>query len=470
MVEHKEYLERICSIYFSDPERSSDIPKGTQLLTCGMPNDKLYYVLEGTFAGIVQEKNADGEMEDVELFQVGAGRFIGVHSFFREDSLTSVTVVALSDARLRWIDKTCQPVEEEKYGGLIQQFLRIMQDEMYNRHINLIHVAREREAYQKRLHTIENMAALGRFAAGLAHELNNSIGVFQSTAMRIDALLNDMIADYRPDLSFWFMQGKQRRSRLSSAEIRLLARDMMKRFDLDHEQAKNIVRIFGGGIDSLPANLNELITVWEAGRNCHDMQVAATHAAHVIQSIKQISSGGNTVRSKVNVIASLNEALLLLRTAQQGILQAEGQPEIIVDIKADTTLPDVYANKSELVQILINLIRNAVDAMREAEIAKPVLYITAQGMTKEVRISIINNGPAIPLDLQKTLFQPGITSKKGKSQSMGLGMGLYIVKRLVEGYGGRIALSSDDCETCFTIYLPLELSDAPSEIMPLVNF
>ena len=68
-------------------------------------------------------------------------------------------------------------------------------------------------------------------------------------------------------------------------------------------------------------------------------------------------------------------------------------------------------------------------------------------------VVIANNGPPIGKSLLNNIFQPLITTKKG--ESMGLGLGLYIVKELVASYSGELHVESNEAETAFSIRLPL---------------
>ena len=67
--------------------------------------------------------------------------------------------------------------------------------------------------------------------------------------------------------------------------------------------------------------------------------------------------------------------------------------------------------------------------------------------------SIANNGPAIPEEIHEKIFQPNFTTKK-LGLDFGLGLGLSIVRRLVDSYNGTIELTSTDGETTFSINLP----------------
>ena len=450
------YLERIRGVYFSNPANRMPVRKGDVLLRQERPNDRLYFVIRGTFSGSAQVEGPHGEKQDLELFLVTEGGFIGVHSFFSASGLASMNVTALTDGELAFIDRHCAPVDEALYGGLIRQFFGIIMHEMDRRQIKLVRAAREREAYQKRMHIAEDMAALGQFAAGLAHELNNSIGVLRSSSAHVARLVAETLAAYDPALAPWFEKGVLSSPSLSSAETRVRAKELMQRHGMEYEQAKDIVRMMGDAYaEPLPENIAAVLAAWEIGRNCRNMRFASGHAADIIQSIKQLSGGSHTPRTVTDVGASLAEALVLLKNATPGRHGPAGLPGLEIRLDIPANLPSIDGNKSELVQIWANIIKNGIDAMRDAGTEQPRLSVAARAGDGAVLISLANNGPPISKDLQKTLFQPNITTKRGTGHSMGLGLGLYIVKQLVDSYNGEIELCSDAAETCFTVRLPI---------------
>jgi two-component system sensor histidine kinase AgrC len=101
----------------------------------------------------------------------------------------------------------------------------------------------------------------------------------------------------------------------------------------------------------------------------------------------------------------------------------------------------------ELCRVLGNLIDNALDAMREQAGARLTVYI---GETlRDYTFFVENNGPAIAPEMMERIFEPGVSTR-----GEGRGMGLSIVRKILESYGGRIDVSSDDYATRFTGSIP----------------
>lgn len=446
-----EYLERIRRLYFEDPARRLRLKKGDRLLTQGMPNERLYRVISGECIGGTFVENILGEREKLELFRVAPGGFIGVHSFFAASGLASVTVLADSDSvELAWIERSTPAVDPETHGNLKEQFFPIVLAEMDKRQLNFHRAAREREDYIKRLHATEAMVSLGQFAAGLAHELNNATGVIMSASEHLCGTLEDFFHAYAPALAPWFARGRSSTLSLSSAEVRAAARGLAQKRGLDYEAAKDIVRMNGADApESSPAgSLDECLKArpaWKAGKSCRDLIMAAGHAADIIHSIKQLSAGGHAPRTMVDIGESVQEAMNLLRNAAQ-------QTEVRIDIAPG--LPAVPANKSELMQIWANLIKNALEAQRDGQTPDPRVTVSASMRDRRLCVAVANNGPPFPAELRGRLFQPNMTTKHGTGSSMGLGLGLSITKRLVESHNGSIRLEDGDGETRFVVCLP----------------
>ena len=97
--------------------------------------------------------------------------------------------------------------------------------------------------------------------------------------------------------------------------------------------------------------------------------------------------------------------------------------------------PPVLANRIQVQQVLLNLIRNAMEAMRESE--NKVLTVRTSVDDGFVSVDVIDTGPGIPPDIQARLYQPFVTGKRG-----GMGIGLSIAKRIAEAHGGSISAGS----------------------------
>jgi signal transduction histidine kinase len=112
------------------------------------------------------------------------------------------------------------------------------------------------------------------------------------------------------------------------------------------------------------------------------------------------------------------------------------------------------AHKDELKQVLINLIMNSIDALRQKKQDRRIMIFSKLDEdVSHVQINISNNGPAIPPEAIKTIFEPFFTTKE-----LGTGIGLFVCKKIIEKHNGTISCTSDDIMTTFSIVLPLHVS------------
>ncbi|MBP2230754.1 two-component system nitrogen regulation sensor histidine kinase GlnL [Azospirillum agricola] len=140
----------------------------------------------------------------------------------------------------------------------------------------------------------------------------------------------------------------------------------------------------------------------------------------------------------------------------------------------DPSLPPVYGNRDQLVQVFLNLIKNAAEAAPETggEITLTTAYQHGVRMALPggdtrlhlpLQVSVQDNGDGIPEDLQSNLFDPFVTSKVN-----GTGLGLALVAKLIGDHGGTIEFDSQPRRTVFKVSLPMydesQISQAVSRV------
>jgi len=103
-----------------------------------------------------------------------------------------------------------------------------------------------------------------------------------------------------------------------------------------------------------------------------------------------------------------------------------------VAVHVEENLPAVHGDRQKLTQVLLNLVRNAVQATGQWRL----IGIEASRKAGRVVLAVEDEGPGVPAELKRTLFQPFVTSK-GEG---GMGMGLYMAKLIVDSHQGEIAV------------------------------
>ncbi|NVO01016.1 MAG: two-component sensor histidine kinase, partial [Geobacteraceae bacterium] len=119
------------------------------------------------------------------------------------------------------------------------------------------------------------------------------------------------------------------------------------------------------------------------------------------------------------------------------------------ELKIDESLPTLYLDRHQLMQVLMNLVMNAKDAMPDGG---KLMIFACCGERDSVVISVADSGEGILPENMENIFEPFFTTKEpGK----GTGLGLAISARLVETFGGRIVVASEHgCGTKFSLILP----------------
>lgn len=435
--------------YFSNAENTISMKKGEVLIDYKQKNQRLYLVLEGKFFGFLK----DSKMEAYPIFEATKDKFIGVYSYFSEDNLSYSKVVAMEDAVVTFYDK---PLLDHHNGELekIMPFLTsVIVNELYSRQHFAKRMAKEKHEYVEKLLKAEKMATLGQMAAGLAHELNNSIGVLDSNLEKVQTYVCESIASIKDDtLQSFFLKGLHEGQSVSSSEARTNRAEYEKVLGkLDHSLIRKLAKT---GIS--PALLilfikndltkaEEAYSKWELGSNLHDMKIAAKHSAHVVKSVKQLGVAEHHWSSHVDINDTIKQALAIVQNLTKRV-------ETEIDL---ATLPTTESCAGELVQVWINIIKNAIESMVQSSVALPVLRVQSHLVDQSIAVSISDNGPGIPEEIMKKIFEPSFTTKVD-GLSFGLGLGLSISQRIIAEHEGSISLASIKGKTTFTIKIPIK--------------
>jgi two-component system, NtrC family, nitrogen regulation sensor histidine kinase GlnL len=123
----------------------------------------------------------------------------------------------------------------------------------------------------------------------------------------------------------------------------------------------------------------------------------------------------------------------------------------------DPALPEIVVDKEQLIQAVLNIVVNAVDAQKTSK--QPVIGFVSQferlvtinrRMHRQVlKIQIWDDGPGVPEEIKDVIFDPLITGRPD-----GTGLGLSITQEIIQRHNGAVKLEKYNGKTCFSIYLP----------------
>lgn len=151
----------------------------------------------------------------------------------------------------------------------------------------------------------------------------------------------------------------------------------------------------------------------------------------------------------------------------RSLVLSQTKNKIPVQRDYDLSLPEVVADRDQLIQVILNISVNAVQAMTEnkeffaSTNTKPSLIfrtriqrlVTIQGVhhRSTIRIDIEDNGPGVPPDILESVFYPMVTGR-----AKGTGLGLSIAQNIMHQHQGMIECNSETGRTVFSLYLPWE--------------
>ena len=368
--------------------------------------------------------------------------------------------------KLRQANDEIQRLEQQRYEQLA----------VYNQTLELNVVERTHElsqalehlkSTQRELIHSEKMAAVGQLVAGVAHEVNTPLGAIRSSVENITNFLTQNLTQLpaffkllSPTLQQNFFellqQANQQNIVLSSREKRKYRRTLIKQ--LTEQQIDNVeiiadtlvdMGIYQDNIsDFLPllqnsqsqTILNTAYKLVSLQKSAQAITIAVKRAGKVIFALKSFA---HYDQSGKKIAAKIDDGIETVLTLYNN--QLKHGVEII---KNYAELPFILCYPDELNQVWTNLIHNALQAMNE----KGTLQIDLVKQTEQIIISITDSGTGIPADIQPKIFEPFFTTKPAGE---GSGLGLDIVKKIIDKHEGKIEVKSKPGQTTFTIYLPI---------------
>ncbi|WP_320170893.1 cache domain-containing protein [Maridesulfovibrio sp.] len=267
----------------------------------------------------------------------------------------------------------------------------------------------ERKKMNKTMIQTEKMMSIGGLAAGMAHEINNPLGVIMQVTQNI-------IRRTSPTL----------KSNLPIAE--------QCNIDLDNLRNYMDKRGITGYLRSI--------------------QESGQRAASIVRSMLDFSRRSNSSKSYSDIEAVIESAISLASNDYNLKKQYDFKK---IKIIRDYSSPPIFNfTEMEISQVILNLIKNAAQALSEENNLQKIPTITIRTSTdrQSVRVEIEDNGPGIPAERLKRIFEPFYTTKSpGSGTGLGLSVSYFII---TQNHGGTITADSNPGEgTKFTITLPM---------------
>lgn len=338
---------------------------------------------------------------------------------------------------------------------------------LYFATMNITNMEKLRQTYTKLVNS-EKLAALGQVSAGVAHEVNTPLGAIRSSAEESQQGFNDIMASF-----MWFSTNMDEQTKdlftafvasinpsteaLSTREERQKKKELRTKLEaLNVEKARFLAdRLVQVGIYDVNDKLKELAAnpeferfvmmaynILNQQRSNMTIQLAVDKASRVVKALKSyLHTTGSEEPEPVDIKENMETVLTIYHNRlKQGVKVIKNYEDV----------PEVMAYPDQLNQIWTNLIVNAVQAME----TKGTLTIDVRRDGDYVSVSIKDSGKGIPKEIQNKIFDPFFTTKVSGE---GSGLGLDIIKRILDDHGAKISFESQEgVGTTFNVKLPIK--------------
>ena len=294
----------------------------------------------------------------------------------------------------------------------------------YYRQLNTTNAALETtnvELKESQVHLVqaEKMSALGQMVAGIAHEINTPLAYVKGTF----SVLKDQLDPFQSLVtqSHGFTQA------LRSTE---------RNRETLNQQFRTV--------EGTARTLAERDAVGEMSMLLTDGIHGIEQISEIVLNLKNFSRLDREKVSNFSVEEGLDSTLLLARNLLKNRVEVR---------KEYGHVPQIIGSPSQINQVFLNIITNAVHAMPERAEPGVITLRTSMQDATTVRIQIQDNGKGIPAEVLPRIFDPFFTTKP---IGQGTGMGLSISYKIIQEHGGQITVDSEQgAGTTFTILLPI---------------
>jgi signal transduction histidine kinase/ligand-binding sensor domain-containing protein len=288
---------------------------------------------------------------------------------------------------------------------------------------------------QQQLVQQEKLASLGQLTAGIAHEIKNPLNFvnnFSELSIELVDEVRDEIRRVTAD------QGRKNSTRQPTGSA-------------EAERRRGV----SDGIavkDANPTLILDILNDIEA--NLKTIHKHGSRADSIVKSMLMHSRGGDGKMEQTPLNPLIKEYVNL---AFHGMRAGKESINVDIDLQLDESLCDVPLIAEDFSRVILNLVNNAFDAMREKTLQglenyQPKLTVRTHQTENEVTIDIEDNGPGIPEEMKDKILQPFFTTKKG---TQGTGLGLSITNDIIKAHGGDLKVVSDLGErTTFKLTIP----------------
>lgn len=440
---------------------------------------------EGDYTFKVRARNSTGQTSEVSTYHLVIAppwyRTIWAYILYVVGAGVLVFLIIRFNARrLEAQNKRLEEQVQERTAEVKQRQQELLEEhkKLTEANNNLEKAYRELSETQDQLVQSEKMAALGQLIAGVAHEINTPIGAINASVSNLSESLPDtlehfpeLFEDLSPEMKQQFFKLVDRttasnKKSLTSREERKyrkqLAEDLENHYGIKNAKsvARGLVKV---GIyqdldefadlfnsDQAPEMIEMASRVGKLHFNLSNISLAVSKTQKIVFALKNYSRrSADGTPDKVSLTENIDTVLTIYHNQlKQGVE---------VDTNYEEGIPDIDCFPDQLNQVWTNIIHNAIQAMNSE--GKITIDVERTGENR-VQVRISDTGPGIPEEIRQKIFDPFFTTKK---QGEGSGLGLDIVRKIVETHQGEISVDSEPGRTTFIVDLPIEMEVAEAD-------
>lgn len=337
-----------------------------------------------------------------------------VISFFQQPMIMTITVDITEQKQIQQkLEQYQNYLEElvnartnevqELNGELTKSNERLSKsnEELTHQKEELASIIDELRSTQAQLVQSEKMASLGVLTAGVAHEINNPVNFISSGVYGLQNVIHSL-NEYIANCS-----------------------EMKKHTTKNEDQTESITDLLDG-----------------ARRLIENIQLGVDRTSNIVKSLKIFSFPGTGNRELMDIHAGIDATLVMVNHLIKDRIQVIRKYEVI---------PMVKCLNSPINQVFMNIIYNAIDAIKDK--GTITIHTHAEPDKNKVIVSISDNGEGIPDNIKKKIFEPFFTTKEvGK----GTGLGLSISYNIIKEHNGQLYFETNNPKgTTFFIELPI---------------